>query len=63
MKKVLLIFFLTAAFIPAQNISSILPDSIEGWSFPDSSELYVGEDLYRLIDGGADIFLEYGFLS
>jgi hypothetical protein len=63
MKKVLLIFFLTAGFISAQNISLILPDSIEGWSAQDSSQLYVGEDLYRLIDGGADIFLEYGFIK
>ncbi|MGE5807160.1 MAG: DUF6599 family protein [Ignavibacteria bacterium] len=63
MRKVLLFFVLSAAFISAQNLSSLLPDSIEGWSAPDSSELYVGEDLFRLINGGADIFLEYGFIK
>jgi len=63
MRKVLLYFALCAAFIPAQNLFSVLPNSIEGWSAQDSSALYPGEELYRLIDGGADIFLEYGFIK
>jgi hypothetical protein len=34
---------------------------VEGWSRADSARIYVGTDLYRFIDGGADLFFEYGF--
>jgi hypothetical protein len=60
MKKVLLSSFLFCTIAFAQN-SSILPDSVDGWDTAGSPEIYIGEDLYRLIDGGADIFHEYGF--
>jgi hypothetical protein len=35
-----------------------LPDK---WKPTDSLHIFRGEDLYQLIDGGADIYFEYGF--
>ncbi|HVO72552.1 MAG TPA: DUF6599 family protein [Ignavibacteriaceae bacterium] len=61
MKKLFLFLQLTAAYISAQDFSRFLPDSIEGWKAEGSAAIYTGEELYRLIDGGADIFNEYGF--
>lgn len=45
------------------NIKSCIPDStaIPNWHIVDSARVVVGEDLYKLIDGGADLYLEYGF--
>nr|MBN2277763.1 hypothetical protein [candidate division Zixibacteria bacterium] len=36
-------------------------DAVPGWSRVDTAEVYVGEDLYLYIDGGADLYLKYGF--
>lgn len=52
---------------PAQNqeagIASILPDPGElgMWHQVDPVLIFAGEDLYKFIDGGADIYFEYGF--
>ena len=45
------------------SLESLLPSNgtIEGWSTTDSARIYGGKDLYLFIDGGADLFLEYGF--
>ena len=44
-------------------LASLLPESgsIQRWSMPDTARIYRGTDLYRFIDGGADLFFEYGF--
>lgn len=45
----------------AQKISDLLPGSIGDYTRSDSARMYSGDELYNLIDGGADIFKEYGF--
>jgi hypothetical protein len=47
----------------ADSLLDLLPPAgaINGWAHADSARVYEGEDLYALIDGGADLFLEYGF--
>jgi len=42
--------------------SSILPDSISGWQKSEDKE-FNGENLYAHIDGGAELYLSYGFRS
>ncbi|MBN2245994.1 MAG: hypothetical protein JW755_09125, partial [Candidatus Aminicenantes bacterium] len=37
------------------------PGGIDGWGRNYSSEEYVGEDLYLYINGGAEIYHEFGF--
>jgi hypothetical protein len=48
-----------------QDLSALFPSSgeVEGWSQLTSPRIYEGDDLYELINGGADIYLEYGFVS
>jgi hypothetical protein len=55
--------FFQIACTQNQNISTYLPRTgeLKGWSQEDSSRVFVGEDLFMLIDGGADIYFEYGF--
>ena len=45
------------------NIKSLLPlaEEIPDWSPEDESQIVVGDDLYLLINGGAEIYQEYGF--
>jgi len=46
-----------------QSMTRYLPgeSDLEMWRPEDSSQIFVGEDLYELIDGGAVIYYEYGF--
>ncbi len=46
-----------------QGLASYLPQSGEAglWQRGDTPQLYEGETLYDYIDGGADIYHEYGF--
>jgi hypothetical protein len=39
-----------------------LPPTAGGWTRADSVGVYAGKDLFLLIDGGADLFFEYGFV-
>lgn len=61
MKHLTMLFMLIASVTSAQDISRLLPDSIDGCVKSDSTKIYAGDELYELIDGGADIFREYGF--
>lgn len=48
---------------PHDSLLSLLPapNMLQEWSMVDSVRVYEGDDLYQFIDGGADLFLEYGF--
>lgn len=48
---------------PLQNLEAFLPDKEElrSWKAENAPQLYKGEDLYLYIDGGAEIYHEYGF--
>jgi hypothetical protein len=35
--------------------------AVQGWSRSDSGRIYKGNELFVFIDGGADLFFEYGF--
>ena len=68
MRKYFVIWCLTLMYLTGfgQNktgIESLLPEVKEEskWKIMDSATVYTGDDLYRYINGGADIYLEYGF--
>jgi hypothetical protein len=46
-----------------KKLTTLLPNptEIEGWQFAYNPEEVEGDDLYLLIDGGAEIYHEYGF--
>jgi hypothetical protein len=48
----------------ADLLESCFPssDEIKQWVRSDSIRIFEGRELYLLIDGGADIYLEYGFV-
>lgn len=48
---------------PLQNLEAFLPDKEElrSWKAENAPQPYKGEDLYLYIDGGAEIYHEYGF--
>ncbi len=47
----------------AQDIVQILPspDKLPGWTIQQGPEVFAGDHLFSLIDGGADVYFEYGF--
>ncbi len=45
-----------------RDLASFFPAACGSWQAADSLRLFTGEKLYDLVDGGADIYLEYGFL-
>lgn len=62
-----LILLLIAASTAAQqapgDLSGYLPasDEVCGWTPSEAPQSYRGDKLYAMIDGGADIYREYGF--
>jgi hypothetical protein len=55
--------FLPVIFAPcsaADDMSTLFP-SIEGWVQDGAPQTYTPENLYDYIDGGADLYLSYGF--
>lgn len=49
--------------LEGQDITQLVPSlsQLEGWKFTSEPKVYAGDDLFNLIDGGADLYLEYGF--
>lgn len=39
----------------------LLPDAVGEWSAANDEEIFVGDELFLYINGGADIYHEYGF--
>lgn len=58
-----LIILLLPGFLFAQKIIDLFPAAADGWNRQGSAEIYEGDDLFRLIDGGAVLYEEYGFTT
>lgn len=52
-------------FSHAQDILSLVPaqGELNGWKISTGPATYPGDQLYELINGGADIYYEYGFVQ
>ncbi|MFU8844541.1 MAG: DUF6599 family protein [Bacteroidales bacterium] len=66
MFKTVLVLFLIHLFIQSHaqhDMTILLPgeNPIGNWLVIDSSEVFTGDDLFYLLNGGADVYLEYGF--
>lgn len=58
------VFIFSNCFSQVKNqIKDLLPADayFSNWKIKDSVEIYNGENLFSYINGGADIYLEYGF--
>lgn len=49
--------------LSGQDIEKLVPplSELDGWKFTSEPKVYAGDNLFNLIDGGADLYLEYGF--
>jgi len=45
----------------SKEIEDLLPNEIKGWIAQGELEIAIGQDLYLVINGGAEIYHEYGF--
>jgi len=69
--KKLLVFLIIIYFIPCifgyktqtkkNDLIKKLPSSVDGWFLRSKPDVYVGENLFFYINGGAEIYHEYGF--
>jgi hypothetical protein len=62
-KYIVLILILSVLKANGQDIKTLLPSvqDLPGWTYSQEPEVFTGDELFELIDGGADIYLEYGF--
>ena len=53
----------SSARVGPDTLAALVPEdgAVPGWSRDGDLQEYVGEDLYTYIDGGAEIYQEYGF--
>jgi hypothetical protein len=67
MKPLLLILalFITMNNNYSADITKFLPSSFskENWKMEDSIKIFKGDALFDYIDGGAEIYMEYGFIQ
>jgi hypothetical protein len=47
---------------PSPGQPATLPPAAGEWTRAESVDVYAGKDLFLLVDGGADLFFEYGFV-
>ncbi|MDK9708184.1 MAG: hypothetical protein OEL83_14165 [Desulforhopalus sp.] len=59
----LFLFVASATAGQAEDLTGLLPadGEVAGLTQSDTPQVFHGEDLYQMIDGGADIYHEYGF--
>ncbi len=60
---ILFVFTASASAALANDLVDILPghNSVPGWAVSGAVQKFNGENLFQMIDGGADIYHEYGF--
>ncbi|MBN1940418.1 MAG: hypothetical protein JW843_12595 [Candidatus Aminicenantes bacterium] len=61
-KTAIVLLFLAAGYLPAQQVSSLLP-GVDGWSAAEPPQTYVPETLFEYINGAAENFLSYNFIE
>ncbi len=49
--------------LTAPDISAFLPDSLPGWQCTEKARWFDNRNLYGYIDGGAELYLSYGFVG
>lgn len=61
--SILLLLAISFSSVAQDSITELLPDpfTLPGLQLAGDPEIYTGEDLFDLINGGAEIYLEYGF--
>ena len=46
---------------PTSDLATLLPDTLEGWTVTEEDQIYDRDNLYDYINGGAELYLSYGF--
>lgn len=61
----LLLITLSFSIFAQENIVNLLPDisNLPGLKTEGEPKVFIGEDLFEMINGGAEIYLEYGFVK
>ncbi len=65
-KRFLTVLFVINIFVAnsfSVDLFKLFPakGELPGWSFSDSIKVFKGDDLFNYVDGGAEVFMEYGF--
>ena len=47
----------------SQKLARLLPEAVEGWQIGREDQVFNRENLYNYINGGAELYLSYGFLE
>ncbi len=60
---VAIIFFQTGTTMQQKDISGFFPEVIDGWQQTDPGRCFNADNLYEHINGGAELFISYQFIS
>lgn len=67
-KYIIGVFFLVVVLLGAfsmgkvkSELALLLPDAIKGWKVSAKDQIFNRDNLYNYIDGGAELYLSYGF--
>ncbi|HHE55537.1 MAG TPA: hypothetical protein ENL21_07125 [Caldithrix abyssi] len=52
---------MTASSTDSLFFANLLPDSVNSWHKQDADEIYLPQNLHEFIDGGAELYISYGF--
>ncbi|MCD6376033.1 MAG: hypothetical protein J7L94_10945 [Caldisericaceae bacterium] len=52
---------MTASPTDSLFFANLLPDSVNSWHKQDADEIYHPQNLHEFIDGGAELYISYGF--
>ena len=60
----ILLIMLGSLDMTGQKVENLLPSlaNLKGWELTSEPRVFVGDDLFELINGGAEIYYEYGFV-
>ena len=56
-----IILMISIKIMAQSNLKDSLPDELNGWIKGTEDRIFYGDDLYDYIDGGAELFLSFGF--
>jgi hypothetical protein len=62
-RVIIILLLLLSLKMQGQEIGKLLPSlsDLPGWTITSEPQVYADDNLFSLIDGGAELYLEYGF--
>jgi len=61
LSALLMCILCSSAVLSDDDVTRLLPESVDGWTKSGVQRIYTRQNLFDYIDGGAEVYLAYGF--